>query len=85
MGSTFIKKRMDPHMLTEIEYAQAFHLHTLTQLLENLGALVTGTEDVPPLVVIDDLSRLMGSNWATTAGNFYVSRMIHARETNLKH
>jgi hypothetical protein len=72
MGGIFIKKRMDPHILTQTEYAQAFNLLSLTQLLENLAALVTGTEDVPPLVIIDDLSRLMGSNWASTTGDYHV-------------
>lgn len=70
MAGTFIKKRMNSDMLIQAEYAQAFNLPSLIQLLENLAALVTGAEDVPPLVIIDDLSRLMGPNWATTTGDY---------------
>ncbi|RCI01778.1 hypothetical protein CU098_003850, partial [Rhizopus stolonifer] len=67
MQETFIKKQLDPLILTQIETVQSFTLGDLSSSLENLAAILSTTESIHPLVVIDDLARLVGPDWSIAA------------------
>ncbi|KAI8087971.1 uncharacterized protein B0P05DRAFT_635189 [Gilbertella persicaria] len=69
MQETFIKKQLDPLILTQIETVQSFTLGDLSSSLENLAAILSTTESIHPLVVIDDLARLVGPDWSIAAVN----------------
>ncbi|OBZ81187.1 hypothetical protein A0J61_10765 [Choanephora cucurbitarum] len=68
MNDTFIKRNLDPQLLENIDCTQSFALSDLSSSLENLAAILSTSENTYPLVVIDDLARLIGPDWSIQAG-----------------
>ncbi|KAI8352885.1 hypothetical protein BD560DRAFT_438605 [Blakeslea trispora] len=62
MNDTFIKRNVDPQLLANIDCTQSFTLSDLSSSLENLAAILSTSKNTCPLVVIDDLARLIVNN-----------------------